>query len=119
MQRIFQENRPGGTTNLAGVLTAAFDEWFRLHAKPVTYLVVTDGAPDNEDDVKQAITSASNRLEHETDMSITVIQIGDDQGAAQFLHVLDAELECKFDIVDTIHYNERLGFEAQVESLLS
>lgn len=118
VSRVFHGHGPDGSTDLAGVLNAAFDDFFRK-GKPVTYLIITDGAPDDEDAVRRAVESASNRLGKDSDMSLTFVQVGDDSGATQFLQNLDDKvgMQCKFDIVDTVKDDDlrRIGFEKLIE----
>jgi uncharacterized protein with von Willebrand factor type A (vWA) domain len=96
--QIFQENDPSGTTDLAGVLKHATDDYFQRKAggktKPngETILVVTDG-------------EASRRMDRDEELAISFIQVGTDQQATRFLKVLDDDLQgagAKFDICDTI-----------------
>lgn len=112
VHQIFHSNRPQGSTNLAAVLNAAFGDFFRK-GKPTTILVITDGEPDSEPDAQREIEQASNRLRQDADLSITFVQVGDDEGATRYLKSLDDQLRCKFDIVDTVKDEElrRLGFE--------
>ena len=109
--QIFQENDPAGTTNLAGVLKDATDQYFQRKAagetKPngETILVVTDGEPDDRKAVMKAIIEASRQMERDEELGISMIQVGSDAGATRFLKALDDELQgvgAKFDIVDTI-----------------
>lgn len=109
--QIFQENDPMGTTNLAGVLQDATDNYFRRKAagqtKPngETILVITDGEPDDRKAVMRVIIEASRHMERDEELAISLIQVGTDATATRFLKVLDDELQgagAKFDIVDTI-----------------
>ena len=103
---IFSQNGPKGSTNLTGVLHAAFTDHFKKVSqndkKPTTILVITDGQPNDEASVITTIQNASNAIARDEDLSITFIQIGDDPYAEKFLKRLDDELDCKFDIVDTL-----------------
>lgn len=109
--QIFQENDPMGTTNLAGVLQDATDQYFRRkaanQAKPngETILVITDGEPDDRKAVMRVIIEASRHMERDEELAISLIQVGTDATATRFLKALDDELQgagAKFDIVDTI-----------------
>jgi hypothetical protein len=108
VSKIFKKVQPGGSTALHKVLKAALDEHFDGD-KPTTILVITDGSPDSKEKVIEVIETASNRIDKDEDLSITFIQIGDDDGAATFLKQLDDELEGKFDIVDTVTVEEMQG----------
>jgi uncharacterized protein with von Willebrand factor type A (vWA) domain len=109
--QIFQENDPSGTTDLAGVLKHATNDYFqRKNAKQTkpngeTILVVTDGEPDDRKAVMRVIIEASRRMDRDEELGISFIQVGTDQQATRFLKILDDELQsagAKFDICDTI-----------------
>jgi len=106
--KIFSKVHPSGGTALHKVLDAAFEEHFGTN-KPTTILVITDGSPDSKEKVIKVIETASNKIDRDEDLSVTFIQIGDDNGATQFLKKLDDDLEGKFDIVDTVTVQEMNG----------
>jgi len=64
--------------------------------------VITDGEPDNKRTVKQTIINAANRITADADLSISFVQVGKDRSATRFLKELDDDLQCRFDIVDTL-----------------
>jgi uncharacterized protein with von Willebrand factor type A (vWA) domain len=109
--QIFQENDPAGTTNLAGVLNNALDNYFQRKAsgqtKPngETILVVTDGEPDDRKAVFEVIIQATRKMDRDEELAISMIQVGSDPQATKFLKALDDQLQgvgAKFDICDTI-----------------
>ncbi|MDJ0677245.1 MAG: VWA domain-containing protein [Calothrix sp. MO_167.B42] len=109
--QIFLENDPSGTTNLAGVLQDATNNYFQRKAtgntKPngETILVITDGEPDDRRAVFEVIVNASRQMERDEELGISLIQVGSDAQATQFLKALDDKMEgvgAKFDICDTI-----------------
>lgn len=109
--QIFQENEPMGRTDLAGVLQDALDNYFGRKAagetKPngETILVVTDGEPDDRKAVMRIIIEASRKMQTDEELAISLIQVGQDKMATQFLKALDDQLQsagAQFDIVDTI-----------------
>ena len=109
--QIFQENEPMGRTDLASVLQDAMDNYFARKAsaqtKPngETILVITDGEPDDRKAVMRVIIEASRKMDIDEELAISLIQVGKDGGATQFLKALDDQLQsagAKFDIVDTI-----------------
>ncbi|MEH2377256.1 vWA domain-containing protein [Nostoc sp.] len=109
--QIFRENDPSGTTDLAGVLKHATDDYLQRKAAGQTkpngeiILVVTDGEPDDRKAVMRVIIEASRRIDRDEELAISFIQVGTDQQATRFLKVLDDELQsagAKFDICDTI-----------------
>ncbi len=111
VSQIFQENDPSGTTDLAGVLQHATDNYFQRKAarqtKPngETILVITDGEPDDRKAVMKVIIETSRKMDRDEEFAISFIQVGNDPHATRFLKVLDDELQgagAKFDICDTI-----------------
>lgn len=109
--QIFQENDPSGTTDLAGVLKHALDNYFQrkssgqTKANGETILVITDGEPDDRKAVMKVIIEASRKMDRDEELAISFIQVGTDAQATRFLKVLDDELQsagAKFDICDTI-----------------
>lgn len=119
VQQIFMREKPSGTTDLAGVLGAAFREHFSGN-KPTTILVITDGEPDSQAATTREIIQAAGRINSQEDLSISFIQIGNDRSATKFLKFLDDNLTplgAKFDIVDTLS-SDTLGsmsFEQLIE----
>ncbi|MFM2064168.1 MAG: hypothetical protein RLZZ507_3839 [Cyanobacteriota bacterium] len=109
--QIFRENDPSGTTDLAGVLKHATDDYFQRKSSGQTkengetILVVTDGEPDDRKAVMKVIIEASRQLDRDEELAISFIQVGTDPQATRFLKVLDDELQsagAKFDICDTV-----------------
>ncbi|MDJ0616906.1 MAG: VWA domain-containing protein [Calothrix sp. MO_192.B10] len=109
--QIFLENDPSGTTNLAGVLQDATNNYFQRKAagktKPngETILVITDGEPDDRKAVFEVIINTSRQMERDEELGISLIQVGNDPEATKFLKALDDKMEgvgAKFDICDTI-----------------
>lgn len=111
VERIFLENDPVGSTNLAGVLKAAMDDYFqrkmaqKTKSNGETILVITDGEPDDRKAVIQVIIEATQKMDRDEELAISFIQVGSDPTATQYLKLLDDELQkvgAKFDIVDTV-----------------
>lgn len=111
VSQIYQENEPMGRTDLASVLQDAVENYFKRksvgEAKPngETILVITDGEPDDYKAVMRVIIEASRQIERDEELGISLIQVGKDRKATQFLKALDDQLQsagAKFDIVDTI-----------------
>jgi uncharacterized protein with von Willebrand factor type A (vWA) domain len=109
--QIFQENDPAGTTNLAGVLNNALDNYFQRKASGQTkpngeiILVVTDGEPDDRKAVFEVIIQATRKMDRDEELGISIIQVGTDPQATKFLKALDDQLQgvgAKFDICDTV-----------------
>lgn len=109
--QIFMENDPAGTTNLAGVLQDAVNNYFQRKTagttKPngETILVITDGEPDDRKAVFEVIITATRQMERDEELAISMIQVGKDPQATKFLKALDDQLQsvgAKFDICDAI-----------------
>ncbi|NWF62282.1 MAG: VWA domain-containing protein [Fischerella sp.] len=109
--QIFMENDPAGTTNLAGVLQDATNNYFQRKkagkTKPngETILVITDGEPDDRKAVFEVIIHATRQMERDEELGISIIQVGSDPQATKFLKALDDQMEsvgAKFDICDTV-----------------
>jgi hypothetical protein len=109
--QIFQENDPSGTTNLGGVLQDALNNYFERKAAGTTklngetILVITDGEPDDRKAVFEVIIRATQQMEKDEELAISMIQVGSDPQATKFLKALDDQLQgvgAKFDICDTI-----------------
>lgn len=109
--QVYAENEPMGRTDLAAVLQDALDNYFerkqRGEAKPngETFLVITDGEPDDGKAVMRVIIEATNKIERDEEIGISLIQVGKDRKATAYLKALDDQLGqagAKFDIVDTV-----------------
>ncbi len=113
--QIFQENDPVGSSDLAGALEDAlsnyFDRKFEGNAKPSgeTFLVITDGEPDDRKAVMRAIIEASRAVERDDELAISLLQVGTDPAITEFIKALDdrlLEIGARFDIVDTIPFEQ-------------
>jgi hypothetical protein len=118
VSKIYAENEPMGRTDLASVLYDAVNNYFerkatgQTKANGETILVVTDGEPDDYKAVMRVIIDASRRMERDEELGISLIQVGTDRKATQFLKALDDQLQsagAKFDIVDTITIDDMEG----------
>jgi uncharacterized protein with von Willebrand factor type A (vWA) domain len=115
VEQIFQENQPSGGTNLVAVLQDAINRYFQRkaagEAKPSgeIILIVTDGEPDNRMAVSEVIMKATQQMERDEELGISLIQVGNDPQVAKYLKSLDdmlLGLGAKFDIVDTVSFDE-------------
>lgn len=125
--QIFQENQPSGKTKLAPALKDATDNYFERrateHAKAngETIIVVTSGEVNNPQSVKQIIIDASNQLERDEELAISLIQVGSNQTATEFFKILDNQLQsagAKFDICNTVTL-EHMGDMSLTDVLLN
>lgn len=107
---VFSTSQPGGSTNLAAALDVAFKKKF-ASGKNAVLMVLTDGSPDSQSDVKTVITDAANAIERDEQLAVQFVQIGDDAGAAKFLAELDDNLKgAKFDIVNSLTREQAEGY---------
>ncbi len=118
VSQIYQENEPMGGTDLASVLFDAIENYFqrkaegKAKANGETFLVITDGEPDDCKAVMRVIIEASQKIDRDEEMGISLIQVGKDRKATTFLKALDDRLEsagAKFDIVDTVTIDDMQG----------
>ncbi len=118
VMQIFAEHQPMGKTDLASVLYDALDNYFQRkevgEAKPngETIIVITDGEPSDRKSVMRLIVEASRKIDRDEELGISLIQVGRDKLAMQFLKALDDQLEgagAKFDIVDTVPIDDVAG----------
>lgn len=109
VHQLFETHQPAGSTPLAGALDACFKKHFSS-AKKTIAVIVTDGQPDDEGAVANAIIGASRKLADASQIRILFLQVGDDKHAAQYLDNLDNHLEgAKFDIVNAINFEGANG----------
>ena len=75
-----KENQPIGGTDLASVLKDAFLPDIKsgcvVEAKPKSILVITVGEPESESGVEEVIIEAANSISKDSDLSVTIIQVG-------------------------------------------
>ncbi|NEO25473.1 MAG: VWA domain-containing protein [Kamptonema sp. SIO4C4] len=118
VMQVFEEHQPMGKTDLAGVLYDALNNYFERkedgEAKPngETIVVVTDGEPEDRKSVIRLIIEASRKIDRDEELGISLIQVGRDKLAMQFLKALDTQLEsigAKFDIVNTVTIEDMRG----------
>ena len=122
IKRFFEDNRPNrGSTPLAEALDKVYDDHLRKllnYSEPFTCIIITDGAPNNPNKVKDFFKKivVENSLEspgREFLAAFSFVRIGDDHGAIQFLQDLDDnliyQLRLNVDIVDTVEDNFLFG----------
>jgi len=111
IHNIFHHTHPDGSTDLAGVINQAFADHF-AHGQQEHILIVTDGVPDNKDTVINALIGGINRLRDENELGVTIMQVGNDHAAADFLHELQdclTEKGARFNVVDCITHHQYHG----------
>lgn len=107
---IIEANYPPDEISLNIVLPDALDDFLARKTAQVTQangeiiLVILDGEPTGRMEIARAIVKASQQLEHDGELAIGFVQIGQDPLAQGFLQSLDDNLQAagaKYDIVDT------------------
>lgn len=107
------------STDTAAALQAAWDEHLERKNEQTFVFVVTDGAPNDKNAVRQVIVNITNAVKDEKEFRIQFLQVGNDTGAAAFLAELDDNLKgAKYDIVDTKRL-EDVSFMAAVAGALN
>jgi hypothetical protein len=130
VKEVFNENEPMGNTYLAAPLKATFESYLKrksagqVKSHGEITLVVTDGCPQDADQVAKEITAFTKKLDRDAEYGICFLQIGRDAHATKFLTSLDNDLEshgAKFDIVTTktIEEVEKNGLTATLLSALN
>ena len=105
------ENVPRGGTDLTKVLRSALSQ---SSEKNQSILIITDGVPDDTKSSEELLIATANSLLHENALHITIVQVGDDTRADNYLHELDANLVslgAKYDIVDVVSAKKLNGMD--------
>lgn len=117
LEKIFQENQPGGSTDTAAALDHVIQEYLQskakdaTNAKPIIVVTITDGEPDDEKAVIQVIVNATKKIATREEIGLEFIQVGKDQHARAFLKKLDDDMGkegATLDIVNAVT-DEDLG----------
>lgn len=88
------------------VLKEAFDRGFE--ERPCSVLVFTAGRPSDHEAISKKLEDAASKVQKDSDLTITFVQVGDDEWAENYLKQLDTELTTTsadgelIDIVDSI-----------------
>ncbi|KAJ3719364.1 hypothetical protein C8R42DRAFT_117973 [Lentinula raphanica] len=132
---LFERVRPSGGTYLGQRLNCLLRDYLDelteakqagKKIKPINYLVITDGKPEDELDLEKSIVDVARRLDEgnypSTQVGIQLVQVGRSRKATAFLKELDDTLESKYkvrDIVDTTpYYGEALSPDALIKIML-
>ena len=134
VDEVFRKNSPGGSTNTALAIQKALPEYFGgiskaflgsifgskyakvTRKKPVILLIFTDGEPNSELDLMNAIIEITKRISSREEVGISFLQVGNDSRAKRFLKKLDDDLEsegAKFDIVNVKTYDDTLNMSIE------
>jgi len=110
LEKLVTAKEPAGDCMMGGAMKAVLDEAFErgFEERPCSILVLTAGRPDDHDKLDSCIADAAKKVKKASDLSITFVQIGDDEYAEGYLKHLDNDLTFtneageNIDIVDTI-----------------
>jgi Mg-chelatase subunit ChlD len=118
VSRIYTENEPMGRTDLASVLEDGLENFFQrkaanqTKANGETFIIITDGEPTDRKALIRLIIEATQQIDRDEELAISLIQVGHDKKATAFLKALDDQLQsagAKFDIVDTVTVEDMQG----------
>ena len=107
VMNIFEQVDPFGSTRTADVLERELNDYLfeyrkNRRIKGLNLIVLTDGEPDDGQDVAGGIAKFAKKLEELEapllQVGIRFVQIGGDKKAAEFLRTLDDELQKKFSL---------------------
>lgn len=108
-ETLINSNTAPSSINLANGLQTALDDYFtrkaqgKAQANGQIILVLLDGEPKDRMAIAHVIVQATHRIDHDKELGIGFVQIGEDPIAQGFFDMLDDHLEeagAKYDIVD-------------------
>ena len=110
---IFQQVRPYGGTNLSLPLGDALDRYFDARrsnpkVKPLIITIITDGFPNDYDQVRQQIINAANNTTRDGEISITFMLINGQLSGNPQMEQLDSQLGTQRDIVNLVEFDQVL-----------
>lgn len=101
IEKLFNEQQPGGTTNLTAALQLAIEK-AEKSTKQCVIAVWTDGVPDNKASAFAAIQTAGEKLGRPK-IGFVFLQVGQEKEAKQFLDSINNAL--KVDVVGVVDGN--------------
>ncbi|MDZ4834560.1 MAG: hypothetical protein SGJ27_12345 [Candidatus Melainabacteria bacterium] len=114
--QIFSRAAPEGGTNLTDPLVATFRDYLQRrelthgNVKPLGIAIITDGRPNNENTVRQAIVEATLRMRNPNEISVTIFLIGNSAYTGQgFVTDLERNLPrygARYNIVRAVTFGE-------------
>jgi len=118
LEEMVNDRAPRGRCYMGDTIDECIKDAFDkdMTKRPVAILVLTAGKPDDTEELDAALKKTVNRLAEEYStcpLSITFVQIGNDEDASEYLSHLDNHIQAKssqsgetFDLVDTIKDEE-------------
>lgn len=115
--RIFNRTAPGGDTNLTEPLLVTIRDYLqrrnltRGNVKPIAIAIITDGRPNSEETVRQAIVETTYKMRYPDEVSITIFLIGNSAFTGQsFVTDLERNLTrrygARYNIVKAVPFGE-------------
>lgn len=108
----FQNNKPEGGTDTAGALIVQLkaygDRKKAGAAKPLVLVVISDGAPNDPNKLRNTLISAANDMTLRNELSVVFVQVGEDNQASAYLDDMAFNLNqegAKFNIARTIQFD--------------
>ena len=107
LEALVTAQEPKGPCNMGQAMNVVLKEAFEKE-RPCSVLVLTAGRPDDHEALTETLVKAARKVRKVSDLTITFVQVGDDEWATNYLKHLDTELSTtnadgeEIDIVDTI-----------------
>lgn len=130
IEKMVTDKHPRGRCHMGramdNVIKDAFDK--DMTNRPVAVLVLTAGKPDDAEDLDITLRNTIDLIANDFDtcpLSITFVQIGDDEDATKYLTHLDDHMQADskngetFDLVDTIKDNDIQAAMAEIKGTKS
>lgn len=111
---VFSRNHIWIGTKLAEPMAEQLGEYFQKRGmqkqtKPLVIAVITDGKPQDENNLKDVIINATHQMRYPSEVQIVFLQVGTDDESYKKLSKLDNRLVssgAKYDIVSVMPFNE-------------
>lgn len=114
LEALVTAHEPKGDCKMGAAIDAVLKEAFErgFDERPCSVLVLTAGRPDDHEELSKSLADAAKKVNKDADLTVTFVQVGDDEWAENYLKQLDTELTTTsadgehIDIVDTIKDEE-------------
>lgn len=110
LEALVTSTDPKGDCKMGAAMDAVLKEAFErgFDDRPCSILVLTAGRPSDHETLSTSLEEAAKKVNKDADLTVTFVQVGDDEWAENYLKQLDTELTTTsaegelIDIVDTI-----------------
>jgi len=114
LETLVTSTQPKGDCSMGAAMDVVLKEAFErgFDERPCSILVLTAGRPSDHQALSKSLAEAAKKVEKDADLTVTFVQVGDDEWAENYLKQLDTELTTTsadgehVDIVDTIKDEE-------------